>query len=457
MISDESSTVIRTVASVVSVSRASQVGFGGEIHSYATCMKKLLRYLDYCGTLFSRIYLWPIYYVCGFLPRRANLWVFGSWGGYRFSDNAAAFFVHCHQTIADKVDVVWISRRAEIVSMLRERGFSAYWIWSPGGMLCCLRAHLFIFDSFSKDINFWLSRGSKKINLWSGVPLKKFEREIDSPKSRYYRLFHGLPFERCFLSALMPWHAIRPDLLIASSPTTQEITCRAFDVAPENVVITGYPRNDILNADANSADRDSADWPEAFRNAVENRRKIFLFLPTYRDSDSDYMKIEWLALNELMKRENAIFFYKYHPDDKGGFSGQFECVMELPQSSDIYSFLPYADALISDYSSIIFDFMLVNRPIVYFVPDIEEFVAHSRSLNFWPEDVAAGPVCKTSDELLSALGDIAADVPASAEQLEKSEKVRVQFNVYNDGHASQRVLEELLSRYMDQTPACPRD
>jgi len=133
----------------------------------------------------ARLVLFPIYYLSGLVPRRDDLWVFGSWGGHRFADNAAAFFLFCASRLGDAIQLVWISRRPSIVSQLRSQGYKAHWLWSPLGVFYCLRAGVFVFDCFAKDINFWLSRNAKKVNLWSGVPLKTFERDIDVPGSRY--------------------------------------------------------------------------------------------------------------------------------------------------------------------------------------------------------------------------------------------------------------------------------
>ena len=107
---------------------------------------------------------------------------------------------------------------------LRRRGYEAYSIWSLRGALRCLRAGVFVFDCFAKDINFWLSRNAVIVNLWSGVPLKAFERDIDTPASRYHRLFHGSGPVRLAYGAMMPWHLVRPDLIIATSEETAAMT-----------------------------------------------------------------------------------------------------------------------------------------------------------------------------------------------------------------------------------------
>jgi CDP-glycerol glycerophosphotransferase (TagB/SpsB family) len=407
-------------------------------------LEHIARLLSYFGSLVSRAWLLPLYFLSGFFSRRPNVWVFGSWGGNRYSDNSAAFFEYCHSAVESPIRLVWISRKRPIVATLRRRGFEAHWIWSPRGIVACLTAGVYVFDSFLKDINFWLSRNAMKVNLWSGVPLKKCEREIDNPRSRYYRLFHGLLLERLALGAMMPWHVVRPDLVIATSELTRDVTCRTFDIVPEQVAVTGFPRNDILFSTEETRTRQTL--PAEFAEALDAGDKIFLYLPTYRDSRKEFLDVNWCELDALMRELDAIFFLKFHPDHVGAFSGGLDRVIELPKAIDIYDLLPQTDALVSDYSSIVFDYMLLRKPIVYFVPDLEEFAASSRSFNFMPADVAAGPLCRTSEELLEALRSIAVGSGFTDSQLARWERIRRKFNAHLDAHSCERVLKAITAR-----------
>ena len=275
-----------------------------------------------------------LYVLSGVVPRRTNLWVFGSWGGWRYADNAAAFFRFCRQHDDGQRQLVWISRSRELVRTVRAEGHEAHWIWSPRGVARCIRAEAYLFDCFSKDINFWLSRGAVKINLWSGVPLKAFERDIDNPRNRYYRLFHGSTAERLGFGLMMPWHVVRPDLIIATSPTTAEITRRAFDLPAEAVAVTGFPRNDALFVDeASSHTRRSC--PDEVIAAFRGGRTVFFYLPTFRDSAKQVVDIDWLELDALMESLDAVFVIKFHPVDATEFEHESPRVIQLFQDVDV--------------------------------------------------------------------------------------------------------------------------
>jgi CDP-glycerol glycerophosphotransferase (TagB/SpsB family) len=315
---------------------------------------------------------------------------------------------------------------------------------------------VYLFDNFSKDVNFWTSRSARQVNLWSGVPLKSVERDIDNPSSRYHRLFHGSPAERLVLSAMMPWHVDRPDLIIATSPETADVTCRAFDVPEEVVAVTGYPRNDVLFANGSGGAEIRRDWPETFRAAVDSGRFIFFYLPTYRDSGKPFLHVDWEEVDRLMTRQNASFFLKLHPDDRSGSDVSGNHVHLLPQGIDIYDLLTVTDALISDYSSIIFDFMMLERPIVHFLPDLEEYRSSSRSLIFDPIEIAVGPVCQTTDGLTEALSEVLRGVSAPAEARERWGVTRRRMNSYQDGHSNRRVFEAMTRRFPELAGLAPR-
>ena len=405
----------------------------------------MMKYAAYIFLFFGRFCLFPIYFVSGFFPRRHDLWVYGSWGGYRFADNSAAFFLHCQEKIGDRIKLVWISRDRTIVRMLRRNGYIAFWIWSPGGMFACLRASVHLFDCFAKDTNFWLSRGAKKINLWSGVPLKVFERDIDNRQSRYYRLFHGSLLERWLLGMMMPWHLDKPDLIIATSTENGNITRRAFGLPEGRVIVTGFPRNDALLDKKKSMAGIGPPLPDSFVDAVSTDSKIFLYLPTFRDSGKRYMKIDWEQLDGLMSKLGAKLFFKTHPMDRLKIDVRLANVVQLPQRADVYDVLPNVDVLISDYSSVIFDYMLLNRPIIYYLPDLEDFLSENRSLLFQPSEIAVGPICSTFDELLRVLGEIAIGPPDVA--LGRRDQTMKRLFAHADAHSSKRVLRKIDSRF----------
>jgi CDP-glycerol glycerophosphotransferase (TagB/SpsB family) len=400
----------------------------------------MLRYLIYFSVSIARIFLVPLYVLSEFTPRDKKLWVFGSWGGDRYADNSAAFFEFCNRELDDEFTLVWISRRASIVSQLRHQGYRAHLTWSPAGLWFALRANLHLFDCFSKDINFWASAGATKVCLWSGVPLKVFERSINVPGLRYYYLFHGNFITRLFLSMLMPWHVVRPDLIIASSEKARQIIAEAFDVPLDIVHTTGLPRNDQLLRPSNPIEKN---LPPRMIKAVEAGHRTLMYLPTLRDKYTGQFDLDWDNLNAWLAEKNCHLFLKLHPVDKSELTVNLSNICVVERSAEIYDMLPHVDALISDYSSIIWDYMLLDRPIIYFLPDHEEFINSGRALNFGIHEHAVGPVCNNEPELTTAIRQVITDGFPSILQHPEYRQICADLNTYVDSNSAQRTLNML--------------
>ena len=412
----------------------------------------MLKYLNYFSVSIVRIFLMPMYFLSGFTPRDEKLWVFGSWGGHRYSDNSAAFFEFCNRELDDEFTLVWISRRASIVKQLRSQGYRAHLNWSPAGVWYALRANLHLFDCFSKDINFWTSRGATKVCLWSGVPLKVFERSINVPGLRYYYLFHGNFITRMFLSMLMPWHVVRPDLIIAASEKSKEIIALGFDVPLRKIYTTGLPRNDQLLLPSNPHEKN---LPPKVIAAIEAGQRTFMYLPTLRDKYTGQFELDWDSLNELMAEKNCQLFLKLHPVDQSNLNVNLSHISVVERSAEIYDLLPHIDALIIDYSSIIWDYMLLDRPMIYFLPDHEEFINTGRAMNFDIHEHAVGAVCNNEAELTRAIAQVIEDDFPAIMQRPEYRQVCNTLNTYVDSNSAQRTLNMLDAEglYKPATPA----
>jgi CDP-glycerol glycerophosphotransferase len=276
-----------------------------------------------------------------------------------------------------------------------------------------------------------------------------FERDIDNPANRYYKLFHGNVLERVLFSLMMPWHVVKPDVIIAMSDETARITERAFALPKSRVAVTGFPRNDALLDPSILTARDAEKVPQEFRDAVLSDSKVFLYLPTFRDTGGWSIDFDWEALNKELVELGAKLFYKTHPVDSGKYTAAFPNIIQLPQTTEVYSLLPGTDALISDYSSVIFDFMLTGKPIIYYTPDLADFESGCRSFNFRPKEIAVGPVCMSFGELLGALRQVSANTPSifSANR----EEVMGRLHKFSDSRSNERVLALIKERYYSGT------
>lgn len=123
-----------------------------------------------------RLFLWPIYWISGFIHRNPNIWVFGS-HNEAFIDNSKYLFYYVVDNCSDIV-AFWITGDKNLVKYLNSKGYNCLYRWSIKGIIICLRAKIYIYSAYVNDINWVTSRNAILINLWHGIPLYRIEYNI---------------------------------------------------------------------------------------------------------------------------------------------------------------------------------------------------------------------------------------------------------------------------------------
>lgn len=200
---------------------------------------------------------------------------------------------------------------------------------------------------------------------------------------------------------------------ITSAASIRECYAEAFDIDIEKVQATGIPRTDVFFDKNYIREKKQALYKE-FPQLKE--RKVILFAPTYRGTkvrDAAY-NFDMLNLDGLYNQlgDEYLFIFKWHPAAYNNILLQGKDVydlekhkgfyLDLSQNRDINDLLLVTDILITDYSSVIFDYFLVGKPVIYYVYDLEEYSA-GRGLYYDFEDYVYGSIAKTQKELIQAI------------------------------------------------------
>lgn len=353
---------------------------------------KITDRLKYWGQLL----LLPVYWLSFLVPRNKKIWLFGSTFGRRFADNPRYLYLYVSQHKEElKLRPIWISHNENVVKMLNDEGYEAYMYHSLKGIWFALRGKVYLFDNYSKDINFWQSGGAMKVNLWHGIPLKKIQHDNVFDKFRHPKnIWEKLRNFPRNISDEKPNHYV-----LTTSENLREIFSSAFKT--KNVLVSGYPRNQILISDDIKnvyLDEEKRDRKKIIsflnkKNNGKNKRMIF-YMPTFRKSETLFF--ENFDKNDFQKflAENTLLFcIKLHPKSKLNeeFKNiQSENIMVINKDADPYVFLKLADVLITDYSSIYFDYLLLGRPIIFFAYDLKEYLSDSREMYFDYDEFTPG-------------------------------------------------------------------
>lgn len=342
----------------------------------------------------------PLYGLSFLVPRNRDKWVVGNDSG--FNNNSKYFFIHA-KTILNKEKCYWISRNRHSIEKIRTLGFKAYKPWSAKGLFHLLTASVYVYDTYVSSLNFWTSGGAKCVNLWHGVGIKNIEF-----KSRLapYRQQSFSAWLRC------PGRYVRPDLFLSTSPLMTAHFSECFRIPPSRCIEAGYPRCEIFKMSRKELLQHIRRFEDSETlNVIERigrSDKTIIYMPTWRDKNTEFLVesgIDLGKLDELMKTKNELFIFKVHPYTNFRFDGsRYENIIVLDNRTDIYPLLPFTDLLVTDYSSIYFDYLLIeNSPVLLFPFDYERYISADRDLAFDYDEYMPGKKVYTFEALLTVL------------------------------------------------------
>ena len=298
------------------------------------------------------------------------LWIFGAWGGDNYSDNAKYLFEYVNKNLPE-INAIWITKNNEIKRKIIEDGKNCYLFNESEGRKARLNGGYVFFTNGITDFGpYDLCQGAVKIALWHGMPLKKLWFATNNLEKRKNNIFRFIQY--CILKIYN--HAQR-DFTIATSETTKKLLIECFEVKPETVFITGQPRNEVLfNASA-------AKKMKQILNH-QSDEKFVLYMPTWREKGLndvflDNIIAELYSDNLFLKElenKGIRLYIKPHPriSLKSKSNGNV-IILESMSNIDSQELIASADILITDYSSVFIDFALLERPLHFYIPDIDEY------------------------------------------------------------------------------------
>ncbi|MFE9097685.1 CDP-glycerol glycerophosphotransferase family protein [Streptomyces sp. NPDC007264] len=281
----------------------------------------------------------------------------------------------------------------------------------------------------------WIERrtGQVIVQTWHGTMLKKIGHDIDT-----------LHFDRRYQEKLA-LEAKQWSLLVSSNRFSTPILERAFSYDGE-ILEAGYPRNDYLY----SPEKDQIAERVRRRLGLPDGKKVVLYAPTWRDDQShsagQYLFDLRIDLEDAQQRlgDDHVLLIRRHSNVvdavPGAGNGFVWDASEYPDIADLYV---AADIMITDYSSVMFDYAHLRRPMLFFTYDLEHYRDTLRGFYFDFEKDSPGPLLFTSKELVDAIRDID---QVSAEYQERFDRFHHLFCDLDDGHASARVVDRMLEQ-----------
>jgi len=384
-----------------------------------------------------------VYLISNMVPKDKNLWVFGAWFGEKYADNSKYLFEYVNENHPE-IRAVWLTRNKNTLEQVRQQGYEAHLAYSLKGHLLSMKAGVAVVSTSElRDINgFALSSNTQLVQLWHGTALKKIMFDD--------RIGFGKPsLLRKLIPVIFPFFKKHFDftdtLLIATSDTVKEKISCSFRVEGRNVKITGYPRTDSI-----FKPKENIPLSELLTSLRKRKFKIGIYMPTHRgEGKSDITSLlpkDLDRFDTLLEQHNVFLLIKlhfYHLKALKDLDYNFKNVLFLRDTDieqDIYTILPYTDFLITDYSSVYLDYLLMDKPIIFAPFDMNDYIKNDRKFYYNYEDATPGPKAKNWDEVLRCIKEAVKD-PGKYGQ--ERQRIRDIFHKYVDGNSSERVFDAI--------------
>ena len=296
------------------------------------------------------------------------------------------------------------------------------------------------------------------------------------PNLKYHKFqvliqtWHGIPMKTL---GLMDNHDMKNEVYISDMQNNVDISLSysqfyttlfnaCFGLSVDRYVITGAPRCDFLFDSKESSLRLLEKlFPEIEIKALK-RRVLIIYAPTYRyigersdgvpttEEGGMLTRGNLTALEEILEKNQMIMFVKLHPFEEEIFKHAVEDSVRdihnlyLIENStlekefiDFYELLPAFDLLITDYSSIYYDWVLTEKPTIFYLYD-REIYRKFRNFLYTPEYFMIGPVAKNIEELAEMLSEYQ---KLKSESIDRIKKLKDLFHKFSDNRSSQRVWD----------------
>lgn len=373
------------------------------------------------------------------VPKDEHGWVFGALAGERFVDNSKYLFLYALEHGGPELRATWVTRSSRVVRELRALDIPCVHNYSPRGIWTVLRASVRVQSTRRSDVMFFYARrGRVTVHLHHGMPVKRIGRHYvrwdDARASVLDRLW-----TRYVVGC--EWSEIAA---VLSTSEFYDRTLRdALGIA--RGFITGQPRTDVLLSPQKFARAPQPSAAEVRQRLGLHAPFVVTYLPTHRNFGKGAQPAMLFANDEgarlRLKEAGIQIAVKLHPEATRASMLEDDVVVDVSRScEDPQDLLRVTDCLITDYSSVFVDYLLLDRPIVFYLYDENSYIANDNDVYFRLAEKPVGVITRSERELLNA---VLAARAGSDPVREERQKQMPFFHAHVDDRACERAWVEL--------------
>lgn len=390
----------------------------------------------------ARIPLYGLGRLVTLVTPRTGRWVFGCGAG--IADGALALWREAEKR---GIDAVWLTTTPHERADADGAGIPTLPKMSWRGFWATARARVAVVTHGFGDVNPYAVTGAFVAQLWHGIPLKRIG--LDAPELVRSAFLPNSALVRRLIGWMYARSAQRIGVLPAASHLVRGRLESAFGIDHRRIAVTGEPRVDVL----------ASETPDGARRVVAGlipeagaERTLLLYAPTWRDGDADPgipSAEEWRAIIEVLARRDAVLVIRSHRLGEGDYTPPVDTdrvvLLGADLLPDVTPAIPAFAALITDYSSLVYDAALAGVPSLFLAPDLEDYSGRRGFYGSY-SDIAGEEPATTWRALLPEIDRFLGQDEERERRAGAARALSARVHTFRDGRNTRRVLDEVLQR-----------
>ncbi|MGO1266444.1 MAG: CDP-glycerol glycerophosphotransferase family protein [Microbacterium gubbeenense] len=390
----------------------------------------------------ARIPLYGLGRLVTLVTPRTGRWVFGCGAG--IADGALALWREAEKR---GIDAVWLTTTPHERADAEGAGIPTLPKMSWRGFWATARARVAVVTHGFGDVNPYAVTGAFVAQLWHGIPLKRIG--LDAPELVRSAFLPNSALVRRLIGWMYARSAQRIGVLPAASHLVRGRLESAFGIDHRRIAVTGEPRVDVL----------ASETPDGARRVVAGlipeagaERTLLLYAPTWRDGDADPgipSAEEWRAIIEVLARRDAVLVIRSHRLGEGDYTPPVDTdrvvLLGADLLPDVTPAIPAFAALITDYSSLVYDAALAGVPSLFLAPDLEDYSGRRGFYGSY-SDIAGEEPATTWRALLPEIDRFLGQDEERERRAGAARALSARVHTFRDGRNTRRVLDEILQR-----------
>lgn len=368
----------------------------------------------------------------GIVPKNKKLILFSAWFGEDYIDNSKYLFEYMLKH-NNTYQLFWYTKNKELYNSLKDKGIPVLYANSIRAIWLQCRAIMFVATVQTSDFNYFFYNKCFFIDLGHGFPGKPVGVTLGKDWTDWF-------------------HYCRKGIKFFETTASKFAADRLHDwyeVDYKNCIFSNKPRIDVFY------DKEMREGINLNVETIKGNRRLISYLPTHRDCGKTKIDIDHNfdleTIQRLCEESNSVFLIKkhfYHRNEKTDLS-KYPNIFDLTgEKVDTQVLLAQTDVLITDFSSCFNDFLVLDRPIIFYAFDYESYLKNERDY-YWKYDrISAGYTTKSKEQFNEALSSVVKDWEDTLHKEGRKEMRKVYFDedveVGTSRKKLSRVIDELI-------------